>query len=492
MTLYSNAIVNLNNFNENFGAITFNGGLIETGNGQLSLAGDVTVNPTGATATITGNVALASVGSAIFDVGAGGVDPDLLIQASVTGTAPSVFKTGPGILRFAGTNTFTADIGVSQGTLEVGNNQALGNPLNVLAVDSGAALQVEPGPTVPNPINLSGNLAVPAGQSVALTGQLTLQADTTINVQGNNLLLVNAAITGSGSLTKAGTGTLFFGGTAPNTYSGGTQVSEGTLVLNKLSGAVAVPGQLTIGDQNPFSHGGASSVVQYGSNCVGGNVTVNGSGNWSLSGGSQSFSASNAALGPVLTLRGGGSVQTGTGVINIPTNGDIQVIPGNSWTSIISGNIGLDPGPHNFDVSQRLYTVAGPECNITANISQNSDAAQLIKTSSGTLLLTGTNNYTGSTIVSNGTLEIDGLQPASAVQVYAASLQGRGSLGPLELDDPNAVLIPSGMLCPEFNEGATPGGTLQVNLSGETPGVLYSQLHATVSVSLANLSLSPT
>lgn len=340
VTLYSNAIVNLNNFNENFGAITFNGGLIETGNGQLSLAGDVTVNPTGATATITGNVALASVGSAIFDVGAGGVDPDLLIQASVTGTAPSVFKTGPGILRFAGTNTFTADIGVSQGTLEVGNNQALGNPLNVLAVDSGAALQVEPGPTVPNPINLSGNLAVPAGQSVALTGQLTLQADTTINVQGNNLLLVNAAITGSGSLTKAGTGTLFFGGTAPNTYSGGTQVSEGTLVLNKLSGAVAVPGELTIGDQNPFSHGGASSVVQYGSNCVGGNVTVNGSGNWSLSGGSQSFSASNAALGPVLTLRGGGSVQTGTGVINIPTNGDIQVIPGNSWTSIISGNIG--------------------------------------------------------------------------------------------------------------------------------------------------------
>ncbi len=491
VTLYSNAIVNLNNFNENFGAITFNGGLIETGNGRLSLAGDVTVNPAGVTATITGNMAIASISSAIFDVAAGGVDPDLLIQASVTGTAPSVVKTGPGILRFAGNNSFTAGIGVSQGMLEVGNSQALGNPANVLAVASGAALQVEPGVSVPETINLSGSLTVPAGQSVALTGPITLQADTTINVQGNNLLQIDAAITGAGSLTKAGTGTLFFGGTTPNTYTGGTQVSDGTLVLNKQNGALAVPGQLTIGNQNLFNHGGPSFVVQYCSDCVGGTVTVNGSGNWSLAGGSQSLSASNAALGPVLTLRDGGSVQTGTGFLYIPTNGDLQVIPGYSGTSTISGNIGLDPGPHNFDVGQRSATIAGPECKITANISQNSGVAQLNKISPGTLILTGTNNYTGYTIVSNGTLEIDGWQPDSIVQVYAAMLQGSGLVGDLEMDDPNAVLLPFGMTCGGgyFNAGATPGGTFQVNLSGETPGALYSQLQASP-VSLSNLNLT--
>ena len=495
VTLYNNAVVNLNNFNENFDAITFNGGLIETGNGQLSLSGDVTANPAGVTATIAGNVALASVSSAIFDVGAGGVDPDLLIQASVTGTAPSVVKTGPGILRFAGNNSFTANIGVRQGTLEVGNNQALGSPANVLAVASGAALQVEPGPTVPNPINLSGNLTVPAsGQSVALTGTITLQADTTINVQGNNLLLIDAAITGTGSLTKAGTGTLFFGGTAPNTYAGGTQVSDGTLVLNKSSGAFAVPGQLTIGNQNLFNHGGPSFVVQYGNNSVGGNVTVNGTGNWNINGTSQSFSASNAALGPVLTLRGGGSVQTGLGALWLPGGDDVEVIPGNNGTSTIGGALVLYPGPNNFIVSERTATVAGPECRITANISEANvigvgSIAQLIKSSPGTLVLTGTNSYQGNTIVSNGTLEIDGSQPQSLVQVFGATLQGNGTVGPLELDDPNAVLFPFGMTCTAFNEGAAPGGTFQVNLSGESPA-LYSQLQASGSVSLSNLNLT--
>ena len=485
VTVYSNCVVNLNNFSENFATVTFNGGDIETGAGQLSLFGPVTANPAGVTATMGGNLSIQSPGSQLFEVGAGGVDPDLLINASITGATALVLKTGPGILRLAGNNKFTANVEVGQGALEMGNPNGMGSPSNLVTVDAGTTLQADPGVIAANPISLSGGLVVPAGQSVVLSGNITLQNPTTMNVAGN--LLIDAAISGNGGLTKAGVGTLTFGGGTDNTYVGDTLVSRGTLVLGKLGGATAIPGRLIIG--NSLFGAGPSTVVQNSSFTITGSVTVNG-GLWDLNGQAEGFSTGGLQGDQPLTLRNGGSVQTESGIVYIPTNGNVVVIPGIIATSTISGHIGLDPGPHFFEVGQRSAAIAGPECTVNANITETSTAAQLIKSSPGTLLLTGNNNYTGSTIVSNGTLEVDGLQPQSPVQVYAATLKGIGSVGSLEMDDPNAVLSPSGMICGNFNQGAAPAGTFQVKLSGELPGVLYSQLQATGIVSLANLNLA--
>ena len=44
LALYANGIVNLNNHNEDFGPVTFNGGEVDTGTGQFAIYQPLTVN----------------------------------------------------------------------------------------------------------------------------------------------------------------------------------------------------------------------------------------------------------------------------------------------------------------------------------------------------------------------------------------------------------------------------------------------------------------
>ena len=430
LTVYSNCIVNLNNFNQDFFEITFNGGRIETGNGRLGFYDSVTVNPVGVTASIDGFVGLPQ-GDAVFDVGAGGVDPDLLVSAALSGTTLAVIKTGPGILRFEGANTYSGATGVSQGILEVGNASGLGNTGGLVNVGAGANLQTEPGVAVANPINMAGGLTVPAGQSVILTGSIFLENPTTINVAGN--LLIDAPISGNGGLTKTGAGNLTLGGNVANTYTGDTQVSGGTLTLGKPNNVNAVPGNLNIGSSG--LHSTPSTVAQAGNNLIGGSVTVNGGSLWDLQGHYQMFNSSSLNGNVPLVLANGGSVQTGaTGSIWLPGGDDVKVIPGIFGTSTIGGMLVLPPGPNNFIIGQRSATISGPECVISANIYEESEGvgiiAQLIKSSPGTLVLTGTNSYQGNTIVSSGTLRDRWLATAESRSGLCRHAAGARDAGP--------------------------------------------------------------
>src|SRR5205823_2428327 len=81
---------------------------------------------------------------------------------------------------------------------------------------------------------------------------ITLGSDASIGVNvGTDTLAVNAAIVDNGGgfgVSKEGPGTLSYGGTTANTYTGLTQVDAGTLALNKTAGVDAMRGPLTIGD----------------------------------------------------------------------------------------------------------------------------------------------------------------------------------------------------------------------------------------------------
>ncbi len=63
----------------------------------------------------------------------------------------------------------------------------------------------------------------------------------------------------------------------------------------------------------------------------------------------------------------------------------------------------------------------------------------LLSGGAGVANLMADNAYTGDTTVSDGTLEIDGTQPGSAVVVTGGRLQGGGSVGPLTVTDDGVV-----------------------------------------------------
>ena len=52
----------------------------------------------------------------------------------------------------------------------------------------------------------------------------------------------------NGTFNKIGNGTVQFSGSANNTFTGPTIVNQGNLFLNKSGGAVAVVGNLIVGD----------------------------------------------------------------------------------------------------------------------------------------------------------------------------------------------------------------------------------------------------
>src|SRR5262249_16631944 len=161
-----------------------------------------------------------------------------------------------------------------------------------------------------------------------------------------------------GGLTKTGLGPLALKGSANNTYSGTTTVSDGTLLLNKSSGINAISGDLVIN--------GTVRLLQTDQIPDSAALTVNSTAVFHL----------NSILETICSLAGS---------------------PGGS---VLLGSSGLLTGGNNSST-----TFAGIM----------SGSGGLTKLGTGVMTLTGNNIYNGVTFVQTGTLLVDGSQPASSV-----------------------------------------------------------------------------
>src|SRR5262249_6803302 len=117
-----------------------------------------------------------------------------------------------------------------------------------------STLPAAPAPPAGRPSSIVGNLSLGnANRNVVVDDDPALPSDLIINGVLSGAAGVGftktriANPTPPPALTNPGTGTLELKGTASNTYSGTTTVNVGTLLLN-VSGGVAVPGNLVIGD----------------------------------------------------------------------------------------------------------------------------------------------------------------------------------------------------------------------------------------------------
>ncbi|HET7716134.1 MAG TPA: autotransporter-associated beta strand repeat-containing protein [Bauldia sp.] len=125
--------------------------------------------------------------------------------------AGSIVKSGQGTLVLSGANTYTGGTVLNAGVIVVGADNALGT--GTLAVGNGATLAFDAAPsrTITNNVAIDGiaTIAASAGSVDAIFGNV-------------------ADGSGSGSLVKSGTGTLFLVGTS--TYTGTTVVAAGVLM----------------------------------------------------------------------------------------------------------------------------------------------------------------------------------------------------------------------------------------------------------------------
>ncbi|ENR46758.1 autotransporter-associated beta strand [Brucella abortus 544] len=448
------------------GVISGTGGLMKSGTGTVTLSGVNTY--TGGTTLTAGTLAAASdnnlggaSGGLTFNGGtlqvmgtswtstnravslqAGGGTFDIedaannfAVTQGVAG-AGGLTKSGSGTLTLSGANSYTGATTVSASTLVVANDNTGGG---TTTVDVGAGLQIGTG-----------------GVSGSLAGDIVNNG--TLVVDRSNAFDLANVISGTGSLTKNGAGTLTLSGV--NSYTGATTVSAGILTLandntgggtttvdvgaglqigtggvsGSLAGDIVNNGTLVVDRSNAFDLANVISGT--------GSLTKNGAGTLTLSG-VNSYTGGTTVSAGILTLTGD---NTGGGTTTVDAGAVLQIGTGGT-----SGNLAGDIANNGALVVNRSDAL-----NLANAIS---GAGSLMKSGAGTLTLSGANSYTGATTVSAGTLT----QGAAGGFSTASSRYDVDTDGTLDLggfDTMLAALYNAGTI--NMNVGAA-GSTLMVN-----------------------------
>ena len=356
--------------------------------------------------TWAGNVAL--TGSSTVAVNAG----SLTISGVVSGAAgASLTKTGPGTLTLSGVNTYAGATDIEDGQLNALGATALGSAAGGSRLFPGARLTFGPRPLAPSPANVTVNeplilasilTALPnPGFTTTWAGPITLSpvtaANAILSADANAPYTISGAITGQDDLSKTGPGTITLAGTAANTYTGVTTVSEGVLALGKPAGVNAIPGDLVVNNTD-----GTATVRLLADNQISnlGNVTVSGVGLIDLNGNDETLA--------LITLSGG-DITTGAGVLSlvgdVTANSRLVTVPQRLvFQPSITGNLALGNVPF-----RRFFVGTGVGISVPTTFTVDgviSGTPALIKEGTQTMTLRGSspNTYAGNTFVAEGKL----------------------------------------------------------------------------------------
>ena len=435
--------------------ITINGNGVSSGGAIRNISGDNTLSggivlgsasrinaDTGTTLTLSGGVT--GVGQALTLGGAGN------ITVSTTGintsTSGSLTIDSTGVVTLGASGNYTGTTTLSSGTLRIGSNSALGTggfSINggVVASDGAAARAVT------NAITLGSN--VQFGDATG-TGGLTFSninlGTSTRTFAVSNSTTVAGAITNTGGLTKAGSGTLILSGA--NTYSGATTLNAGVL---QLSGGSA------ISDANSLTLNGGTLVLA-SSETVG---SITGAGNISLEGNQ-------------LIAGGNDSTTTFSGVMSSSGSGASFVKAGTGTTTFsgantMNGQLFIDAGTLRFDLAQG----ANFTNTINVGMSSGSVAATLAIGASGVTIANpitvraNSGVMTISALNTSGTATFSGATTLSNAVTLSANSGGNLSLGAVAMGNNNITYSGANNVTIGGAMTATTGAAeLRVNGSG--------------------------
>ncbi len=372
---------------------------VTLGGNALSLGGTapaIILDATKSAYDITYDIAAPVTLLGTTQVGGAG-DATLRISGPVSGSG-GLDKSNAGTTTLTGSNDYTGPTTISAGTLQIGNGGTTGSLSPSGSITNNASLVfnrsngVVQGADFGNAITGSGSVAQSGGNILTLAG--------TNSHQGGTILNSGTIAFESGSLGTVGNIT-FLGNSTLQWTSGNTQDVSGRLVMsNGVTSTIDTNG-------NDVSFGSAIG------NSSTGNLSKTGAGTLTLAG-------ANTYLGDTNLLTG--KLQAGSGDNRLPVatrltlgnhastaefdlNGRNQEIAG---LAIAAGATAANNSVNNSSVTPAtltVSTVAASPSSFGGILKGNLD---LTKTGAGTLTLTGSNTYTGPTILNEGTLEIGG------------------------------------------------------------------------------------
>ena len=270
-----------------------------------------------------------------------------LVLSNVLSGGFSLTKQGSGTLTFYATNSFTGGLILSAGTLYAQRAGSLGaGPFTINAGTFGKVADGVP-VTHTNALTCNGGFTVYPGNSITLSGPVTLNSNVNITNTGGNLF-VTGSISGAWSLAKYGTGQVLLNGS--NSFSGGLTQAAGTLFLNHNhavgTGALTITGGSLNGQyatvvlaNNPqnwnadFTFVGSANLhLGAGPISLGGNRMVTVTANTLTVGGviSGGFSLTKAGPGTLLLTNANaftGSVTNNAGVLKLAASGSFNAAP---------------------------------------------------------------------------------------------------------------------------------------------------------------------
>lgn len=401
------------------------------------------------------------------------------IRTNIGGTYPvkftgtvsssgSIYKFDPGTCTFSGTNTYTGGTYVAEGTLAADSTQAFGIGSAVTMSDIADTY-----------LDITGyNITIGSLTGGGSTGGNIVLGSATLTIGSNDTspAAYAANITGAGNIIKTGTGVL--GLSAVNEFTGTVVVNGGELSAagpNTQFGAIGHCSNCTINNGGTVRAGdSANSAFGWAIDLTPLAITINAGGTMTTT----ADPSSGGHLRPVVLNGGTVSAQTSNSDYG-SWNFDYGIsTPGtSSTTSYISGagNMPLGQyGTEDINVGTGDTLIISMAIN---HVNQGDYEHGLVKLGTGTLILSGTNDFTSAIDVNAGTLLNNGASSGTGAITVAntATLGGSGSLA-------GAISVSSGgKIAPGAATGISVGilgtanvtfnstSTYSVDLNGITP-----------------------
>lgn len=446
----------------NIGIVTLTGGTLTTsgaasdgGFGNFLLQGNVTTNASATQSNITAT-RVNLTATRTFTVAQGAAAIDLFVSSELFGG--NVIKDGAGLMVLSGNNNYGTTT-INAGTLSISNEINLGTGGAVTI--NGGTLQTTANFTIDDAARtitigaLGGTIETASGTTLSLAKAIASTAGDFFKSGAGTLDLTVNGSSFSGRTLNVSQGTMRVVGTTYNMLGFGQNIFIGegaALVAANTNENAHNFNSLTL-TGGTLTSSGAASDGGFGNFLLNGNVTTNASATQATISatrvnlqGTRTFTVANGAAATDLLvsseLFNGGIIKDGLGLMSLAGNNTYTgttVINAGILSINAENRLGGNPGAFNaaqlafnggtlqttasfiIDDANRgitvnaaggtIETASGTTLTVARPIVSTAGVTGLTKTGAGTMDLTVTNNFTGSTLtVNDGTVNISAVQ----------------------------------------------------------------------------------